>query len=633
MTAICGVYYIIDNQGCDADIKQLSQPFSIADISDLWIRKNIALGQRASYNTPESLTVHYPLEDKEAGLTIVGDIRLDDRDTLISKLGWQPGDTTDSRLTLEAYKKWGVECTEHLSGDYAFAIWDTPRQQLHCFTDHFAHVPLYYYFNGQKFLFASDIRQLVAVDGVPNQLNENKLATLVVDTAQSMFRTETWFKDIYPIPAATILTVDNNGSKLRRYWEPAIATPLQFKNEGEFREAFQEVFFAAVRDRLRSNYPVSALLSGGLDSSSVVAVAAKILEQENKVLNVFSSVLPDGDESSIEDERYYIDLFRQFPNVNIHYVNEEGKGFFSNIDKLRNEQTLAPLTSRHFLYDAFSERAAGIGSRTILDGISGELGATCHGYGIYAEQLKKLQWPWLWKELKARKQIAGEPVVHNLLSQVIKPYLPDSVVYNIRGNKELLMRNKNTPIHPNLAEALEKKLALRKEELERRYINPSANHKRNQLNTLKTVQNKGNPRMTFETGEYRYPFRDKRVIEFGINAPAEYKIRNGYKRNIVRSGLDGILPKEIQYRIDKKPFSPDYFRRYNAQIGAARQFLDSIADNDPVRNIVDVEKLKVWANIPVSDTGNNNNTVNIALHYLPQGIYLINFLRRFSEFQ
>ena len=139
--------------------------------------------------------------------------------------------------------------------------------------------------------------------------------------------------------------------------------------------------------------------------------------------------------------------------------------------------------------------------------------------------------------------------------------------------------------------------------------------------------------MSFESGEYRYPFRDIRVIDFGINAPPEYKMKNGYKRYMVRSGLDGILPKEIQLRMDKKPFSPDYFRRYNAQIGRVKEFLNSIRDNDPVRNVVNVDQLKAWANILVSDNEKNNNNIIIALYHLPQGIYLINFLRRFNEFQ
>lgn len=633
MTAIFGVYNITDKKDCEAVMNQLIQPLSSCEISDTWSENNIALGQQTVNNTPESFLEHYPLIDNEAGLVIVGDIRLDDRDKLINKLGHTQPHITDSRLTIEAYKKWGVDCTKHLIGDYAFVIWDSSARSLHCFTDHFANVPLYYYHNSQKFLFASDIRQLVAVEGVPNQVNDNKLASLVVEAAMSMFRTETWFKDIYPIPAATVLTVDKNGMKQHRYWEPTIGAPLQFKNEGEFKEAFQEVFFAAVKDRLRSSYPVTALLSGGLDSSSVVAVAAKILEKENKILNVFSSVLPEGDTSGIEDERYYIDLFKQFPNIEIHYINKEGSGFFSNIDKLKDEYTIAPLTSRHFLYDAFTEGAKKIGSAVMLDGANGELGATHHGHGIYADQLKNMQWLWLWKELKARKKIAAESILHNLRYHALKPYIPDFIVYSIRGERELLSRGKYNFINPDLCNLLEDKLRLRQSELSRRYTKPSANHRLNQLDTIKTLQHKGNPRMSFETVEYRYPFRDIRVIEFGINAPAEYKIRNGYKRNIVRSGLDGILPKEIQWRTDKKPFSPDYFRRYNAQIGSAKEFLNSITANDPVRNVVDVEKLKAWANIPVSDTGNSNNTVNIALHYLPQGIYLISFLRRFSEFQ
>ncbi|HEY9176782.1 MAG TPA: asparagine synthase-related protein, partial [Flavipsychrobacter sp.] len=626
MSAIYGVYNI-NTEGCESCFRQLAQPFFVADN---WIGNNIGLGQRTIYNTQESFEDKYPLEDKNAAITLVGDFRLDDRESLISKLGLHPTTrNTDGYLILEAYKKWGINCTQHLLGDFAFVIWDAKEQLLHCFTDHFATVPLYYYYNGQKFFFASDIRQLVAVDGVPNKINENKLATLVVETAGDMFRTETWFKDIYPVPAATVITVGENGIKKLPYWEPTIGKPLHFKNETDFREAFQDVFFAAVKDRLRSHYPVTALLSGGLDSSSVVAVAAKILERENKELHVFSSVLPDGDNSGIEDERYYIDLFKQFPNINIHYINERDTGFLNNIKKLHSEQTSFPLTSRHYLYDAFAKEATALGSRTILDGSYGELGATHHGHGIYAEQLKNLNWLWLWNELNARKKLTNESVLYNLRYHVLKPFVPEALIYRKRDEANLFKQNKYNFLNPDLSNQLENKLALSKDQLRRRYIKPLTNHRLNQLNTIKTTQHKGNPRMSFETGEYRYPFRDIRVIEFGINAPAQYKIRNGYKRYMVRGGLDGILPKEIQWRMDKKPFSPDYFRRYNSQIGKAKEFLNDISDNDPVRNVVNVDQLKTWANILVSDTEKNNNTLIIALHYLPQGIYLINFLRRF----
>lgn len=630
MTAICGLYNHTSKRGCDTDIMQLSQPFSYADKFGNWVGANAALAQHTCFNTSDTIIEHFPLEEKETGVVLVGDIRLDDKPHLINKVGLKHSDATDGRLIIEAYKKWGTDCTKHLLGDYAFVIWDKSKQQLHCFTDHFANVPIYYYYDGKRFLFASDIRQLLAVDGVTNQINENKLATMVVESAKSMFRTETWFKDIFSIPAATVLTVDRIGLKQHKYWEPSIGKPLQFKSETQFRGAFQEVFFSAVSDRLKSNYPVTALLSGGLDSSSVVAVAAKILEQENKTLDVFSSVLPEDDKSGIEDEKHYIDQFKQFPNINIHYINEQKTGFFSNIDKLNDEQTSAPLTSRHFLYDAFANEAQKIGSRTILDGAYGEFGATHHGHGIYAEQLKKLQWRWLWKELNMRKQLTGESILHNLRYHTLKPLVPDFLVYGKRGEIELLKSNQYNFINPSLSDVLKSKLKTRKKELERPYTKPSSNHKLNQLNTIKAVQHKNHPRMQFETGEYRCPFRDIRMIEFGLNAPVEYKIRNGYKRNMVRTGLDGILPKEVQWRMDKKPFSPDYYRRYNKQIGAAKEFLNDIADNDPVRNIVDVDKLKAWANIPVSD----NEKMNIiALHYLPQGIYTICFLRRFNEFQ
>ncbi len=633
MSAIYGVYNI-DKKGCEVCFKQLSQPFSVADNTGKWLSNHAALGQHTIYNTPESLSEKYPIEDKECKLVLAGDIRLDDREQLIKKLQLTPNtNSSDGHLVFETYKKWGVGCIQHLSGDFAFVIWDAREQALHCFTDHFATIPLYYHYDGRRFLFASDIRQLVAVDGVPNQINENKLTTLIIDAAKELFRTETWFKDIYPVPAATVITVTASGMKQNKYWEPGIGTPLHFKNEADYREAFRDAFFAAVKDRLRTQYPITALLSGGLDSSSVVAVAAKILEKENKTLDVFSSVLPEGDNNGIEDEKYYIDLFRQFPNINIHYINDSNTGFLDNIDKLQSEHTSAPLTSRHFLYDAFAREANTLGSRTILDGAYGELGPTHHGHGIYAEQLKNLNWLWLWRELNARKELVGESILHNLRYHTLKPFVPNQLIYKKRGEAELLKISKQNIIAPTLTDELVEKLRFQKNDLSRRFITPSHNHKLNQINVIKAIQHKGNPRTIFDHGVYRYPFKDLRIIDFALNTPVEYKIKNGYKRYMVRSGLDGILPKEIQWRNDKKAFSPDYFRKYNTQTGRAKTFLSEIPENDPVRKVVDIEKLKQWLEIPVSNTEKDKNTANIALHYLPQGIYLINFLRRFSEFQ
>jgi asparagine synthase (glutamine-hydrolysing) len=105
-------------------------------------------------------------------------------------------------------------------------------------------------------------------------------------------------------------------------------------------------------------------------------------------------------------------------------------------------------------------------------------------------------------------------------------------------------------------------------------------------------------------------------------------VREGYQRYPIRAALNGILPPKIQWRTDKIPFSPDYFVRYNAQLGMALEFVAAIRPNDPVRKIVDVEKLRRML-VPVDAAAKPAP----ARDEIPLTLYLINFLRQFSEFR
>jgi len=106
-------------------------------------------------------------------------------------------------------------------------------------------------------------------------------------------------------------------------------------------------------------------------------------------------------------------------------------------------------------------------------------------------------------------------------------------------------------------------------------------------------------------------------------------VREGYPRYPVRAALDGTLPARIQWRTDKLPFSPDYSVRYNCQIGIAREFVAAIRTHDPVRSIVDVESLQKLL-VPVDGA---SGTITAARDQVPSTLYLINFLRQFSEFR
>ena len=215
-------------------------------------------------------------------LLIALNARLDNRKDLVQRLGiQQPTHFADSHLILAAYEKWGERCVEFLLGDFAFAIWDQRQRKLFCSRDHMGQCPLFYYHDARRFIFASEPKALVTVPGVTNRVNRNKLASLAFPSARPLFWDQSWFEDITALPAGTSLTLDEHGLHTRRYWEPTPETGLSSRRDDEILEAFQSLMFDVVGDRLDGSTPTVALLSGGLDSSSVVSVTSRILERRN----------------------------------------------------------------------------------------------------------------------------------------------------------------------------------------------------------------------------------------------------------------------------------------------------------------------------------------------------------------
>jgi asparagine synthetase B (glutamine-hydrolysing) len=127
---------------------------------------------------------------------------------------------------------------------------------------------------------------------------------------------------------------------------------------------------------------------------------------------------------------------------------------------------------------------------------------------------------------------------------------------------------------------------------------------------------------------YSSPFSDKSLLEFCLAAPGHMKIRDGYPRYMVRRALEGVLPERIRWRTSKGVASPDYTVRYAAQIRQAWEFVAAIGPNDPVRSVIDVDRL--GRVVALRDPPSN---MRVRMHRVPNTIYLICFLRQFAEFR
>ena len=219
-------------------------------------------------------------------------------------------------LILHSYLIWGEDCVKHLLGDFAFAIWDGGRRRLFCARDHFGIKPFYYAQIGNCLVFGNTLNCLRLHPQVSDQLNDLAIADfLLFDFNQDPATTT--FVDIKRLPPAHFLTWQDNALKVKRYWTLPQEGPLRYPRQQDYVEHFKELLGQAVADRLRCRR-VGVFMSGGLDSSTVAAMAKNILQAQpapfdlRAYTDVYDRLLPDR-------ERYYSGLVAADLAIPIQY--------------------------------------------------------------------------------------------------------------------------------------------------------------------------------------------------------------------------------------------------------------------------------------------------------------------------
>lgn len=270
MPPICGTFYFQKNASSGEDIVSMMSSFPHQKDYDLsvWKDEFVAFGQRKSKNK------HQPTADSvfnfDDNLIIIADARLDNKNEVFEELGisgFARRDFDETALIAAAYRKWGEDCSKHLLGNFVFAVWDKKAQKLFISHDHLSLKSLFYYIDDEKFIFATSPKAITTVNGVEKRLNRNKLIDLIISQAKFLFSEETWFENIFALPAGTSLIITKNNIRRHKFWEPELGTRLPLKKESEILEAFRELMFRVVSDHIQSEAPVSALLR---DRKSVV---------------------------------------------------------------------------------------------------------------------------------------------------------------------------------------------------------------------------------------------------------------------------------------------------------------------------------------------------------------------------
>lgn len=535
----------------------------------IWIGGNIALGHRMRWTTPESQNEKLPFQTPDGRLVITCDARIDNREDLLAQLSFQRTPTseiTDSEIILGAYEKWGEDCPKYLIGDFVFAIWDAKEKKLFGARDTLGLKHFYYYYRpGVIFALASEIKALLQIEKVPKELNETHLADYLI--LRSEDKVSTFYKGIERLPANHSLSVTSDRMKISQSWEPRFKE-LKLRRDTDYQEAFLEKFSQAVNCRLRSAFPIGAMLSGGLDSSAVVCVADRSLRSQNRDrLNTYSAVFPTLAKVDPRiDESRYMNAVIEKTKVSPHFVNVDDASPLQNMEKIV-WHTDNPVGYLNVYMDSqIFKSCEADGVRSLLTGHDGDTTVT-YGYQEFEQLAMRGKFIRMMREARAMsKNIPSR--MHSVRRLAwhkgLKPAIPSAIVKAWRiarfWKKSVIDDSKvSHPLHlssVNPGFRSQEDLVRRTEALweknSRKGATPAEHHWNSLTTGLFSNMHEQVEKLAAAFGvEPRHPFFDRRLIEFCVSLPPGQRIYKGWTRSIFRFAMEGILPEAVQWRVDK----------------------------------------------------------------------------------
>lgn len=550
MCGICGTVGIIDKilleKMCHA-IRHRGP-----DDSGYFIDSGIGLGHRR-LSIIDLKSGRQPMQNEDGSIWIVfnGEIYnfMSLKDEL-EKKGHRFHTASDTEVIVHAYEEFGESCPEHLTGMFAFAIWDNLRKTLFLARDRLGKKPLYYTINGDRLLFASEIKSIIQYGEVKREVDITALRQYL--TFGYVPAPRTMFAGINKLPAGCTLTFDDGKSTIRKYWDLNIgAVPAQRLPEEHYVEQVRQLFTEAVRCRLMSEVPLGAFLSGGLDSSSVVAVMSRLKDEPVKTITA------SFEEGGSYDETRYARLVAEhfgtehhevvlgskdiglLPEVIWHFdepvldasafpeymIAEKAKKYVTVVlvgegsdelflgyaqhrllPRMHSYQKVFPGFIKNGLVPAAARALAGIvpsrKARRYLDFISNMGRALGDRREMYRTLIARFTEPEKQRLVTASPEVedplmpffTGDDLLGNMQSFEIKVNLPENYLMNV---------DKMTMAHAI---------------------------------------------------EARAPFLDHRLVEYAASMPAGMKLRGSDEKYVLKKMMTGILPGEILRR-KKHPFT------------------------------------------------------------------------------
>ncbi|MHB1404152.1 MAG: asparagine synthase (glutamine-hydrolyzing) [Desulfitobacteriaceae bacterium] len=474
---------------------------------------------------------------------------------------------SDTEVLLKSYLAWGAECVKRLNGIFAFAIWDNQGETLFLARDRLGVKPLFFSERSGSLLFASELKALLAHPEIEPIVDKDGLSEILL-VGPARTPGNGIYKGIRELKGGQALLYSRQRTRIYSYWQ--LQAKAHLDDPATTVANVRELFLDAVKRQLVSDVPIGTLLSGGLDSSAITAVASDLF-----------SPLPTFSVDYVDNEKYFQPNDFQ-PNPDAPWIERVSRHFGTEHRSvvLRSEDLASSLTDSMRARDlpgmADIDSSLLLFAKAIKKDITVGLSGECADevFGGYPwfhreEALQAATFPWALR-LEHRLAVLAPTLIQELNGQEYLRHRYQEALAEVPQESE--QKNLIAPGKPSM----EKRLR------EISYLT---------LTRFMPTLLDRKDRMTMASGlEVRVPFCDHRLVEYVWNIPWELKNYQGREKGLLRQALAGILPEDVLWR-RKSPYPKTHNPVYLEKV---RLWLSEIlADsNSPLRPLLNVPALK-----------------------------------------
>ena len=469
----------------------------------------------------------------------------------------------DTEVILHLYEEYGPDCLNYLNGQFAIAIWDSEARSLFLARDRLGVRPLFYTVRDGQLIFGSEIKTLLAHPNVAAEIDRSALGQ--VFTFWSVLAPHTIFKDIYSLPPANYILVQDGQLKVQSYWEMDFAVESPARKTQDYLDEFEHLLIDATLIRLRADVPVGAYLSGGLDSSTTTAIIRKYAPNQ---LDTFSIAFSDPDFDESEFQRRMADILGTDHQV-IYCTQPDIGRVFPDVIWHTEIPTLRTAPAPMFMLSGL------VRDRNLKVVITGE-GADefLGGYDIFKEMTIRRFWAKEpdseWRPLLLKRlypEISGlggsnEAFVRAFfkrnLTDTNSPFYSHLIRWSNTGRLQRLLLSQQSTSIPEWAQELVPLPS------KFQHWSPLAQAQYLEIVTFMSpylLSSQGDRVAMANSVEGRFPFLDYRVVEFCNRLPSNLKLRGLKEKWLLRQLASKLLPADIWQR-RKRPYRAPIHRSF-----------------------------------------------------------------------